>query len=158
MKSDLIFLFVTGFWPQTLPTLQHMTGFPCFKREILYINAYIWNLERWYWLSYLQGIKGDTDVKKRLLDSGGEGEGGMIWENSIETYTLPYVKQMTSVSSMHEAGPPKAGALGQPRGVGWGGRWEAVQDEGNTWITVADSCWCMKKPSQRCKVVILQLN
>ena len=66
------------------------------ERQILHINAHIWNLERWYWLSYLQGIKGDTDVKKRLLDSGGEGEGGMIWENSIETYTLPYVKQIAS--------------------------------------------------------------
>ena len=25
-----------------------------------------------------------TDVKNRLLDSVGEGESGMIWENSIE--------------------------------------------------------------------------
>ena len=29
--------------------------------------------------------------RHRLLDSIGEEEGGMIWENSIETYTLPYV-------------------------------------------------------------------
>ena len=29
--------------------------------------------------------KRDTDVKNRLLDSVGEGEGGMTWENSIET-------------------------------------------------------------------------
>ena len=36
--------------------------------------------------------KGDTDVKNRLLDSVGEVEGGIIWENSIETYTLSYVK------------------------------------------------------------------
>ena len=36
--------------------------------------------------------KRDTDVKNRLLDSVGEGEGGVIWENNIETYTLPYVK------------------------------------------------------------------
>jgi len=35
--------------------------------------------------------KRDTDVKNRLLDLG-EGQGGMIWENSIETYILPYVK------------------------------------------------------------------
>ena len=35
------------------------------------------------------GQQGDTDVKKRLLDSVGEGEGGMIWENSTETCTLP---------------------------------------------------------------------
>ena len=40
----------------------------------------------------MQGSKGDTDVKNRLLDSVGEAEGGMIWVNSIETYTLPYVK------------------------------------------------------------------
>ena len=33
----------------------------------------------------MQGSKRDTDVKNRLLDSVGEGEGGMIWENSIET-------------------------------------------------------------------------
>ena len=34
----------------------------------------------------------DTDVKNKLLDSVGEGEDGMIWENSIETCILSYVK------------------------------------------------------------------
>ena len=29
---------------------------------------------------------------KRDTDPVGEGEGGMIWENSIETCILPYVK------------------------------------------------------------------
>ena len=52
----------------------------------------------------MQGSKRDTDVKNRLLDSVGEGKGGMISENSIETCVLPYVKQMTSASSMHKAG------------------------------------------------------
>ena len=42
--------------------------------------------------------------KKRLLDSVGEGKGGMIWENIIETYILSYVKQIASPGSMHEAG------------------------------------------------------
>ena len=32
------------------------------------------------------------DVKNRLLDYVGEGKGGTIWENSIETYIWPYVK------------------------------------------------------------------
>ena len=32
----------------------------------------------------------------------GEEKGGMIWENSIETCILPYVKQMTSPGSMCE--------------------------------------------------------
>ena len=33
----------------------------------------------------MQDSKRDTDVKNRLLDSVAEGEGGMIWENGIET-------------------------------------------------------------------------
>ena len=38
----------------------------------------------------MQNGKRDTDVQNRLLDSVGEGEGGMFWENSIETskYTI----------------------------------------------------------------------
>ena len=34
------------------------------------------------------GNKGDSDIKNRLLDSVGEGKGGMIWENGIDTHTL----------------------------------------------------------------------
>ena len=45
--------------------------------------------------------KRDTDVKNRLLDSVGEGEGGMIWENSIETWIL-YVKLIASPGSIYE--------------------------------------------------------
>ena len=68
----------------------------------------------------MQDSKRDTDVKNRLLDSVGEGEGGMIWENSIETWILPYVKYMISASLMHEAGHSKwcPSVLGQPRGMG----------------------------------------
>ena len=36
----------------------------------------------------MQDRKGDTDVLNRLLESTGEGEGGMIWENNIETYII----------------------------------------------------------------------
>ena len=32
----------------------------------------------------MQDSKRDTDVKNRLLDSVGEGEGGMIWENALK--------------------------------------------------------------------------
>ena len=34
----------------------------------------------------------DTDVQNSLLDSVGEGEGGMIWENGIETCVISYMK------------------------------------------------------------------
>ena len=60
--------------------------------QILYINTYIYNVERWYQQSYMHGSKEDTDVKNQLLDSVGDGEGGLIWESNIETCTLPYVK------------------------------------------------------------------
>ena len=62
------------------------------ETQILYINAYIWSLDRWWQPSYMQDSERDTDVKNRLLDSVGEGEDGMIWENSTETCILPYVK------------------------------------------------------------------
>ena len=52
----------------------------------------------------MQDSKRDTDVKNRLLDSVREGKGGMIWENSIETCILSYVKQSASPGLMHEAG------------------------------------------------------
>ena len=85
------------------------------ERQILCINAHVWNLERCYWWSYMQGSKGDTDVKNRLLDSVGESKGGMIWENITEICTLPCVKQMTRASLMHEAGHPKV-LLDNPEG------------------------------------------
>ena len=34
----------------------------------------------------------------------GEGEGGMIWENGIETCKLSHVKQIASAGLMHETG------------------------------------------------------
>ena len=35
-------------------------------------------------MTYMQDSKRDTDVENSLMDSLGEGEGGMIWENGIE--------------------------------------------------------------------------
>lgn len=40
----------------------------------------------------MQDSKRDTDVLNSLLGSVGEGKGGMIWENNIETCKLSYVK------------------------------------------------------------------
>ena len=48
--------------------------------------------------------KRDTDVKNRLLDSVGEGKGGMIWENGIETCKLSHVKLISSPGLMHDTG------------------------------------------------------
>ena len=58
------------------------------KEKSRYISAYVWNLEKWYWWTYLQGRNRDTDIEIELVDIGGEGEGGSNWEHSKNIYTL----------------------------------------------------------------------
>ena len=48
--------------------------------------------------------KRDADVQNRLLDSVAEGEGGMIWENGIETCIISYKKRIASLGSMQDTG------------------------------------------------------
>ena len=81
----------------------------------------------------MQDSKRDTDVKNRLLDSVGEGEGEMTWENSIESciyvkYTYVYVKQITSPGSMHETGWSGPVHWDDPEGWDGEGDGRGVQD------------------------------
>ena len=50
----------------------------------------------------MRDSKRDTDVQNSLLDSVGEGEGGMIWENGIETCIISYKKRVTSLGLMQD--------------------------------------------------------
>ena len=50
----------------------------------------------------MRDSKRDTDVQNSLTDCVGEGEGGMIWENGIETCIISYKKQIAS--SMQDTG------------------------------------------------------
>ena len=50
----------------------------------------------------MQDNKRDTDVENSLLDSVGEGEGGMIWENGIETCILSCKKRIASLGSIQD--------------------------------------------------------
>ena len=52
----------------------------------------------------MQDSKKDTDVLSGLLDSEGEGEGGMIWENGIETRILSCKKRSASLCSIQDTG------------------------------------------------------
>ena len=52
----------------------------------------------------MRDSKRDTDVQNGLLDSEGEGEGGMIWENGTETCILSCKKQIASLCSMQDTG------------------------------------------------------
>ena len=94
----------------------------------------------------MQNRKRDTDVQCRLLDSVGEGEGGMFSENSIETCILSRVKQITSPGWMHETsawgwctGKTQRDQVEREvgRGIGMGSMCKSM----------ADSCPCMTKTS-----------
>ena len=94
---------------------------------------------------------------EQILDSVGEGKGGMFWENSIETSILSRVKQITSPGWMHETSA-RAWCTGKTqrnrvereagRGSGWG-------THGNPWL-IHVNVW--QKPLQYCKVISLQLT
>ena len=76
----------------------------------------------------MQDSKRDTDVVNSLLDSVGEGEGRMIWENCIETCILSYVKQIASPGLMHDTGCLGLVHWDDPEGWGGEGRGRGVQD------------------------------
>ena len=52
----------------------------------------------------MRDSKIDRDVQNSLLDAVGEGEGGMIWENGIETFIISYMKRIASPGSMQDTG------------------------------------------------------
>ena len=76
----------------------------------------------------MRDSKRATDVKNRLLDSVGEGEGGMIWENSTETCILSYVKSITSPGVMQETGCSGLVHWADPEGWDGEGGGRGVQD------------------------------
>ena len=41
---------------------------------------------------------------EQSLDSVGEGEGGMIWENGIQICIISYMKRVASPGLMHDTG------------------------------------------------------
>ena len=73
----------------------------------------------------MQDSKKDTDVYSGLLDSEGEGEGGMILENGIETCILSCKIRITSVLPMQGTaclglvhGDDREGCCGEGGGLG----------------------------------------
>ena len=88
----------------------------------------------------------------------GEGEGGMIWENGIETCILPYVKQTTSPGSTHGTGRSGPEHWDNPEGWDGKGGGRGGSGWGHTCTPMADSCQCVAKPPQYCRVISLQLK
>ena len=92
----------------------------------------------------MQNRKRGTDVQNRLLDSVGEGKGGMFQENNTKTCILSRMKQITIPGWMHETSAwgwcyGKTQRDQREREVGGG------TGMGNTCKSMADSCQCMAK-------------
>ena len=96
----------------------------------------------------MQNRKRDTDVQNRLLDSVGEGEGGMFWENSVETSILSRVKQITSPGWMHVTSA-QGWCTGKTQRDGMG-------SEAGEGIGMGNTCKSQYL-LQYCKVISLQL-
>ena len=99
----------------------------------------------------MQDSKKDTDVYNGLLDSEGEGEGGMIWENGIETCILSCKNRIAShvrCRIQHAwgwcTGMTQRDVVGREVGGGF--------MFGIACTSVVDSCQCTAKPIQYCKV------
>ena len=95
----------------------------------------------------------ETQMYRTVMDSVGEGEGdgGMIWENGIETCILSCKNRIASLCPMQDTA-----CLGLVHGMTQrdvvgrevGGRFMF----GNACTPVVDSCQCMAKSIQYCKV------
>ena len=92
----------------------------------------------------MQNRKRDTDVQNRLLDSVGEGKGGMFSKNSIKTFILSRVKQITSPGWMHETSA-QGWCTGKTQRDGMGREVEGGFRMRNTCTSMADSYQCMAK-------------
>ena len=68
----------------------------------------MWNLEKWYRWTGLQGRNWDTDVENKRMDTkrgkwwGGGGDRVMIWAISIDMYPLMCIKLMTNKNLLYK--------------------------------------------------------
>ena len=90
----------------------------------------------------MRDSKRDTDVLNSLLDSVGEGDGRMIWENGIETCILSHMKRITSPGLIHDTGclglvhwddPEGREEEGGGRVSGWGTHVHSWHIQVNVW-------------------------
>ena len=119
------------------------------EKQILYTNAYIWNLKKNSWWTYLQRRNGDTDIENWLVDTAGEGEVRTNWESSIDIHTLSCVIQITIGKLLHGTGRPARPSV---TSRGWNGEEEA-REGGGIYTIMTNSHWCTAETT-----TILQTN
>ena len=103
-----------------------------------------------------QGSSGDADIENRLRHTVWEGKGRINLERSVETYTLPYLKQIASENLLCDA-ESSAWCSVVTSGVGWGvgGRFKKQGTYVYLWLIHAD-VW--QRPTQYYKAIALQLK
>ena len=115
------------------------------ERLISHSNAYIRNLERWYWRIYLQDSNGETDIENRLNGPGErEGEGEIYGKSNMETYIT-----ICKINIQQEFAvwlrKLKTGLCINLEGWDGEGDGREVQKGGVICIPVADSCWGLRE-------------
>ena len=72
------------------------------ERWILYTDAHVWNLERRYWWSYLQGSSGDVDTENKLVNTVGERGWDKLREQHGNVYiTICKIDSQWEVAGWH---------------------------------------------------------
>ena len=71
------------------------------KKEVLYLNAYMWNLEKWYRWTYLQSWKRYTDLENKHMDTKGghvgrDALGDWDWHTYAAMYKIDHEWEPTA--------------------------------------------------------------
>ena len=121
------------------------------KTTLQYTNTYIWNLEKWQWWPCMWESKRGTYVWSRLLDSEGRERVGWFGRMALK-HVYYHVRNESPVyvqcRIQHAWGwctvmTPRD-VMGREVGGGF--------MFGNACTPMEDSCQCMAKPIQYCKV------
>ena len=131
------------------------------EKQISYINGCMWNLEKWYRRTYLQGRNRDTDEENGRVDTG-EGE-EVGWTGRLGLTHIHY-----HVQSRQLVGSCCIAQRAQLQALWWPNRWEGWQGKvrvgrrskreeiyENIWLI---HFFVQQKLTGHCKVIILQLE
>ena len=101
------------------------------KGKDKYINACIWDLEIWYWWTYLQGSKRE----QACGHCGGRRGWDDLWEQHRNIYTTVFKIDRNLLCD--SGSPSHCSASTSVAGMGW----EGVLTGGDVCTPVAGSCW-----------------
>ena len=107
--------------------------------------------------TYLEGSCGDTDTENSLVDKGRQERVGRT-ESSMETYTLPYVKQIAGGNLLYDSGSSNWCSVTTYRDdMGWevGQNFKREETYLYLWLIHVDA-W--QKPIQYCKAIIFHFK